>query len=515
MAFDINNQYTGKMFGQRFIGHTTPDLESSDTLRPWLPVSYPAPYLPGLRMDEGHPKLASVVISSHGLVSQDKSGALVPAGLFCGKTPAGSNQWCIIQYSSGTGINGADQFTVDPRTNTNVTPGSHVVFAAPADATPGNVTLTNGSVVTITWADINWAWACNLFPSTTSGTTVSGASTKVAIFPVITASTSSAASTATWTLGNNADLLSGQIQVKLGTAGTLVTVTLAGVNLAAAVTAINNAFTAASVTTILASTTSAHLILTGTADSSAPLNGTNTLVVVSDLDDTGTAGTVIPYSYGVARPIGVATRNVFQYVGGVVILDSSLNGGILYRLEGVVPTGFQVMNYMHEMGTAIQTQFVLRVPWIGATPNTLQTDATNDGIVGYVQSEGRSYTHYTGNPASGGGVTFSLAQGDAGNYSDFTASNSPVDLIGRIIGVMNMIHKVGFSNRIKTLWDPARMTGPMTDPNPASIMMGGSATGGLPYDLNLTTDGIYKASLLQGTPARAEYGTYVLIRVNL
>jgi hypothetical protein len=55
----------------------------------------------------------------------------------------------------------------------------------------------------------------------------------------------------------------------------------------------------------------------------------------------------------------------------------------------------------------------------------------------------------------------------------------------------------------------------MTDPNPAAIMMGGSATAGLPYDLNLTTDGIYKASQLQKTQARAEYGTYVLVRVLL
>jgi len=59
------------------------------------------------------------------------------------------------------------------------------------------------------------------------------------------------------------------------------------------------------------------------------------------------------------------------------------------------------------------------------------------------------------------------------------------------------------------------MVGPMTDPNPAAIMMGGSATAGLPYDLNLTTDGIYKASQLQKTQARAEYGTYVLVRVLL
>jgi hypothetical protein len=521
MAFDINNQYTGKLFGQDRIGHTTPDLELSDPLRPWIPVPYPAPYLPALRQDQGHPKLASVVLSSHALVGLDKSGAIVPAGLFCGKTPAGSNQWCIVQYTSTS----ADQFTIDPRTGTNITPGTHVVFAAPADANPGNVTLTNGSIVTVTWADLNWAWSCNLFPSLTAGSTASTTTTRVPVSPVIVASTSAAPSTATWTLGGTTDTVYGQISFSLGVSGTVVTANLGsstgegnstGATLANAVIAINNALSAASISTMHASTGSGTLIITGTVDTSAPANGTYTLAVTSDVDDLGTASTLIPYSYGVVRPVGVAIRNTFQYVGGVVVLDKSLNGGILYRLEGLVPTGFQVNNYMHEMGTAIQTQFVLRVPWIGATPNTLQTDANTDGIQGYYQSEGRTYTHYTGNPQPGAGVTFSIQQGDAGNYSDFSATtNSPVDLIGRIIGVMNMIHKVGYSNRIKTLWDPARMVGPMTDPNPASIMMGGSATGGLPYDLNLTTDGIYKASLIQGTQARAEYGTYVLVRVNL
>jgi hypothetical protein len=94
----------------------------------------------------------------------------------------------------------------------------------------------------------------------------------------------------------------------------------------------------------------------------------------------------------------------------VSIIDKSLAGGILYRLEGLNPIGFQVMNYMHEMGTAIQTQYVLKVPWIGATPNTLQQDATTDGIQGYVQGYGRTFAHFTGLPTTGAGVTFSQFQ---------------------------------------------------------------------------------------------------------
>jgi hypothetical protein len=393
VAFDLNNQYTGKLFGKDRVGHTTPDLELSEVKRPWLPVPYPAPYLPALRQDQGHPVLASVVLSSQHLVGQDKSGALVPSGLISGSTPSGSNQWCILQWSAG----GADQFTIDPRTGKPVTPGDHCVLACPCDAAPGNVTLSNGTIVAVTANDITWAKACNLFPNVTSG---------------------------------------------------------------------------------------------------------------------GAGATA--YSYGTARPIGVATRNVLQYVGGVVVLDPTFAGGLLYSLNGLNPTGFQVLNYMHEMGTAIQTQYVLRVPWIGATPNTLQADATADGIQGYVQGYGRTFAHFTGTPTVGAGVTFSAFNGDQGNYGVFNpAVNSPVDLIGRVIGVLNMINKIGFSNRVKTLWDPSRMTGPIADPNPASIMLGGSATAGLDYLLNLTTDGIYKACQLQKTQVRPEYGTYVLVRVNL
>ena len=124
MPVDLNNQYTGKLFGQDRIGQTTPDLELSEPLKPWLPVPYPAPYLPGLRQDQGHPKLASVVLSSQHLIGQDKSGALVPSGLQCGKTPAGSNVWCIIQWGAGS----IDQFTIDPRTGNAVTPGDHCVW---------------------------------------------------------------------------------------------------------------------------------------------------------------------------------------------------------------------------------------------------------------------------------------------------------------------------------------------------------------------------------------------------
>ena len=249
MAFDINNQYTGKFYGPYpNLGHTTPDLEVSDVLRPWLPVAYPAPYLPSLRQDYGHPKLANIVLSSQHLVGTDKSGSLVPAGLFCGSqaTIANGGQYCILVY----GVNDVG-FTYNAQTGALVAqPGEHAVLAAPSDGAAGNVTLPNGQIVAVSAPDITFAQACTLFDT------------------------------------------------------------------------------------------------------------------------------------GIAKPIGVATRNVYQYIGGVSIYNTT--GGMLYQLNGVVPTGYIINNYMHEMGTAIQTQYVLRLPWVGTTPYALTADAATDGITGFL-----------------------------------------------------------------------------------------------------------------------------------
>src|SRR5208282_499632 len=84
MSLDINNNYRGTLYGRDRLGYTTPDADASEPLRPFLPVPYPAPWLPGKRLDEGHPVGAQVVLSSHSIVGLDKSGALVPAGLISG-----------------------------------------------------------------------------------------------------------------------------------------------------------------------------------------------------------------------------------------------------------------------------------------------------------------------------------------------------------------------------------------------------------------------------------------------
>lgn len=385
MAFDINNTYTGNLFGRDRIGHTTPDAEATEVLRPWLPVPYPAPYLPGLRQDQGHPVLANVVLSCNQVVGQDKSGAFVPAGLFCGTQGSDAGHatnaaglYCVLKYGA------ADVgFAHNPTTGNLVAAAGEVaVLAAPSNGAANDVvTFADGTTYTIQASDVTFALACNLFPN------------------------------------------------------------------------------------------------------------------------------------GRVKPIGITLRNVFQYLGGVDV--SSATNGMAYTLNGVIPVKFKVHNYMHEMGTAIQTAMVVRLPWIGATTSTLATDATTDGIAGYVQSNySRSFVHYTGTPKFGNLVMGSTQLGDAGNFGDWDGTNVG-DICGRIVGIQNIYPIRDYANRVRTLWDPSRLVGPIKDPNPSSIMMGGSQTGGIDYQLNLGTDGIFKKAYDQGKTLRNEYSTYVLVRFGI
>lgn len=387
MAFDTNNTYTGNLFGRDRIGHTTPDAEATECLRPWLPVPYPAPYLPAIRQDQGHPVLANVVLSSQQLVGQDASGAFVPAGLFCGTQPLKSlgGLYCALKYAaSDVG------FAYNAITGNLVAAAGEVaVLASPSDGADGDV---------ITFSD---------------GTTYT---------------TSASSST-------------GVDDVASAKACTLFT-------------------------------------------------GTN----------------------GRVKPIGLTIRNVFQYLGGVD--TSTTTGGIHYTLNGVIPIKFKVHNYMHEMGTAIQTQMVIRLPWIGATPSTLTTLSSGDGVAGYIQSNySRSFVHFTGAPSFGELVQGSVALGDAGNYSGWDGTDV-ADICGRIVGIQNIYPIRDYANRVRTLWDPSRLVGPIKDPNPSSIMMGGSQTGGIDYQLNLGTDGVFKRAYDQGKTLHNEYSTYVLVKVG-
>ncbi len=390
MSFDVNNNYRGSFYGKDRLGFTTPDADASEPLRPWIPVQFPAPWLPGKRRDDGHPVGAQVVISSHQLVGVDKSGALVPAGLIAGQTAASAygdkSGFCLIKY-------GSDDvgFAYNAQTGTLVAAaGEYALIAAPENAAAG--TVVDG--VAITADDITFAQSCTLIPG------------------------------------------------------------------------------------------------------------------------------------GYARAIGYAIRNVFQYLGGVNVLSAT--GGMLYTQDGMIPTKFRVHNYMHEPGTAIQTHYVLRVPYIGASETALAAAASAMSVSGYVQSDfSRSFVCALGRLGSADGNLFrgcSVVPADAfgsklsGNFMPFDSTKHKVDqIVGKVLGIESLIPVKDYADRVRTQFDRAtEFVGPFREQNPIIMQMGGSATRGIDYQVNLSTNGLYRMAKDQGKNVAAypEVASYVYIHVK-
>src|SRR5947209_8216826 len=100
-SFDQYGNFRGTFYGVDRQGHTTPSPDASQPLQPYMPVPYPAPWLPTKRRDHGHPVDAGKVLSEGQAIGLDKSGAFIPAGLFCGDTGTKANggDYCVIVYS--------------------------------------------------------------------------------------------------------------------------------------------------------------------------------------------------------------------------------------------------------------------------------------------------------------------------------------------------------------------------------------------------------------------------------
>jgi len=486
MSLDINNNYRGTLYGRDRLGYTTPDADASEPLRPFLPVPYPAPWLPGRRLDEGHPVGAQVVISSHQIVGLDKSGALIPAGFMSGTTASS-----ITTASTNTPI-GA--ITASSQT------GSVVTFTVTSTAG-----LQAGDTISISGLGTNgtaWNGAYTIFAVTSP--------TQFQVVQTATTAGSDGSGTVRDYEGLYCAIQYGQNDV--GFARNAVT---------------GNPVAAAGEYVILAAPADAVL-----GDIVVFPNGNTIAVTDADLtfatgfNDAAHASRVVGVTgcnlipNGVARPIGYAIRNVFQFLGGVNLISTT--GGIFYTLESMVPIQFRIHNYMHEMGTAIQTHFCLRLPWIGATPTALQSFAAADGISGYVQTDfGRSFVHATGgiagNPYALNGLSVVPSRlgfgSDAGNYSFYNAAVNGFDEIcGRVIGVESLYPIRDFANRVRTQFERAtEAVGPFTTRTPSIGQMGGSATRGMDYMVNLTNDGIFRLASDQNKTIRPEYSTYVYI----
>ena len=491
MSLDINNNYRGTLYGRDRLGYTTPDADASEPLRPFLPVPYPAPWLPGRRLDEGHPVGAQVVLSSHQIVGLDKSGALVPAGTQSGTM--NSSQIDTIAHNSANTVAAASGLV------TLVLPDSENAYTG--NAAGSNATAAAGA----------GAYAAG-DPITILGSTLTGLDGSYILLSAVYA-------TATWTLTFNAPVANQSAteipaQATLRNYRGLYQAVVYGQN------DVGFARNAASGNPVAAA--GEYVVLSAPSDAVAgdiiQLPNGNVISVESGDVTFAQACTLVPNQ--VARPIGYVVRNVFQFLGGVNLLSTT--GGIFYTLESMVPIQFRVHNYMHEMGTAIQTHFVLRMPWIGTSPSALQSLANAAGISGYVQTDfGRSFVHatggVTGNPYALNGLSVvpsRLGNGnDAGNYSFYNAGLNGFDEIcGRVIGVESMYPIRDFANRVRTQFERAtEAVGPFTTKTPSIGQLGGSATRGMDYMINLTCDGILRLASDQNKTIQPEFGTYVYV----
>lgn len=476
MSLDINNNYRGTLYGRDRLGYTTPDADASEPLRPFLPVPYPAPWLPGRRLDEGHPVGAQVVLSSHQIVGVDKSGALVPAGMLSGEQGASSSS----SLSGLVGTNSGANLSI-------------ALVPAPTGATERDNTFNVGDTVRISGSDASGAEGGAIILSVTPTSST---------FTIVLANVNVGSSPFTFTTDVLADYQGLYCAVQYGQND------------------VGFARNASSGNPVAAA--GEYVVLSEPSDAAEGdlIVFPNGNVITVESGDMSFASTCNLIPAGVSAPIGYVVRNVFQFLGGVNLLSTT--GGMFYTLESMVPIQFRVHNYMHEMGTAVQTHFVLRMPWIGASPTSLQQYANSDGISGYVQTDfGRSFVHFTGGEAgnpyalNGAAVVGSrLGSGaDSGNYSLYDKSfNGYEEICGKVIGVESMYPIRDFANRVRTQFERAtEAVGPFTTKTPSIGQLGGSATRGMDYMINLTEDGILRLASDQNKTIRPEYGTYVYV----
>lgn len=104
MALDTYNRYSGTGRPVDDMGNTTPEIEVSESVRPWGKF-LPAPYLPVGRFDVH--KRANVVLSVGTPVGFDAVGSLVPAGIPDGHTfEYDSDDYRTGMYATRSAANG-------------------------------------------------------------------------------------------------------------------------------------------------------------------------------------------------------------------------------------------------------------------------------------------------------------------------------------------------------------------------------------------------------------------------
>jgi hypothetical protein len=439
MPFDQNNNFLSTQLGKDRLGHTTPDCDASEPIQPFLPKSYPAPWLPSKRRDDAHPAGINVAISHANIVGVDKNGYLIPAGLFSGNTGVGGD-YCLVKYSSEDLALG----TTNPKTGVDVAAaGAYVLLAAPSEDA--------GAVAGVT-ADVD-----------------GGSLNSVALTEA--------------QAGDADDIKKGTYVSFADTVGVYRVASRSGL-------------------TLVLETPVVAAVAAKAVSFAVP----SILGVTPTGDDITWARTCDLIPGGVARGLGYALRNMWQ---NLVLPDvASTTNGINYNCDMESPTKKRITNYQPEPGNAIRTTFVLRMPWIGPTPDYLAKVAAVDGVTGYTQTEySKSFTHFTGVKGNAAGQLFqgclvvpSTAPGDAGNYTAFDPAKHSIDqVVGRVIGIQQAFPIKDYANRVRTQFERSMsFKGAFSERNAVTGLMGGSATRGIPYQVSLGTNGLFRAYVDQG-----------------
>lgn len=185
-----------------------------------------------------------------------------------------------------------------------------------------------------------------------------------------------------------------------------------------------------------------------------------------------------------AIPVGVASYNIYQHLGGVTWNNSTK----VYSVDNDNPYSFRLNNTTKEDYVAFTCDYVIEVPWVGVTePTGLSTTA-------------KSYAHAYGTFELGGPVkvdskgmfipgsarTDRLWLGQVLGYKAYVVNGTAIDALGKV--------KTAYENAPYVAWK-----------------MPGSATKGIPRSIHLATDGAYAAS----ATADAWKYTSVIINVQL
>jgi hypothetical protein len=166
MAQDTYGRYTGTGRPIDDMGETTPEVEVSESIRPWGKF-LPAPYLPVTRFDVH--KRANIVLSVGTPVGFDKQGYLVPAGIPDGHAfqydseDYRTGMGATLNPATGAAISSSDTYAIMHQdlvgTSGQVAGAAGNDFVRPVGVTSYNVFSHEGGVSFTTWPDYSLTYS--------------------------------------------------------------------------------------------------------------------------------------------------------------------------------------------------------------------------------------------------------------------------------------------------------------------------------------------------------------------